>query len=405
MHRRQVLTALAGIAAKVSLPALADQTGPAGQSAGVASTEILIGQTAPYSGPASSWATIARAQAAYFRKLNESGGIHGRKIRFLSIDDAFNPAKTVEATRRLVEQDGVLLIFNSIGSPTSAAVRRYLNNKGVPQLFVGAGENQWGDPRSYPWTMGFQQTTHFEGKALGHYLRKHHPRMRVAALYINDDSGKELLAGLRDGLGEDARRMLVAAQSYELHHPTVDSQIISLQASGASVFANFALPKAASQAIRKAYDIGWKPVHYVNYMSNPVGEVLESAGLEKCVGLLSADNLKDPTDPQWREDPAAIEWRTFMRAYFPEGDVNDNSNVYAYNVAQLLEHVLRKCSDDLSRANVMKQATAISNLQLPMQIPGVLVNTGPRDYFPLEQLRMMRFDGSRWIPFGEVITP
>lgn len=405
MHRRIVLKALASFTSGFALPSLATRQSISNQSLGVTDTEILIGQTAPYSGPASSWATIARAQAAYFRMLNERGGINGRRIRFMSVDDAFNPAKTVEATRRLVEKDGVLLIFNSIGSPTSAAVRHYLNGKGIPQLFVGAGENNWGDHKRFPWSMGFQQTTHFEGKALGHYLGKHYLQSRVAALYINDDSGKELLAGLREGLGGHAQRMLVAARSYELHDPTVDSQIISLQASGANVLANFALPKAASQAIRKSFDIGWKPLHYVNYMSNPVGEVLESAGLERCVGLLSADNLKDPTDKQWQEDPGTIEWRNFMRTYYPEGDVNDNSNVYAYNVAQLLEHVLRKSGDDLSRQNVMKSATDIKNLQLPMQIPGVRINTSSQDYFPLEQLRMMRFDGRKWVPFGEVITP
>ena len=308
-------------------------------------------------------------------------------------------------TRLLVEKEQVLLIFNPIGSSTTNAVRKYLNAKEVPQLFVGAGEETWGDYKHFPWTMGFQQTTHFEGKALGAYLRRNHPKAKVAVLYINDAFGKELLAGLRDGLGQEAPRMLVATASYDLYDPTVDSQIVSLQASGADTFANFALPKAAAQAIRKAYDIGWKPLQYVNYVSNSVGEVLESAGLEKSIGVLSADNLKDPSDTQWDNDPASLEWRAFMRKHYPDGNVNDNSNVYAYNAAQLLEHVLRRCGDNLTRRNVMQQASSIRDLQLPMIIPGVKINTSATDYHPLEQLRMMRFDGKRWVPFGEIISP
>jgi ABC-type branched-subunit amino acid transport system substrate-binding protein len=337
--------------------------------------------------------------------LNANGGINGRRIHFISLDDAYSPAKTVEMTRLLVEKEQVLLIFNPIGSATINAVRSYLNSRGIPQLFVGGGEEKWGDYRHFPWTMGFQQTTRFEGRALGIYLRRNHPAAKVAVLYINDDLGKELLAGLHDGLGQEASRILAATASYDLHDPTVDSQLIALHASGADTLANFAMPKAAAQAIRKAYDIGWKPLQYVNYVSNSVGDVLAAAGLEKSIGVLSADNLKDPSDTQWANDPASLEWRAFMRKYYPDGDVNDSANVYAYNAAQLLEHVLLRCGDDLTRTNVMQQASTIRDLQLPMIIPGVKVNTSRSDYHPLEQLRMMRFDGMRWVPFGNVISP
>jgi branched-chain amino acid transport system substrate-binding protein len=284
---------------------------------GVTDTEIKIGQTAPYRGPMSAWATIGRAQAAYFAKINAEGGIHRRKIEFISLDDAYNPAKTVEQTRRLVERDNVLLIFSPIGSPTNAAVQRYLNTKKVPQLFVGAGDAKFGDPKTYPWTIGFHQTNYTEGKLYATYILQHYPRARIAALYINDDFGKELVGGLRDGLGVRAKQMLIATASYELQDPTVDSQIIALHGAGADTFVNFALPKAAAQAIRKAYDIGWKPVHFINYASNSIGEVLRVAGIEKSIGLLSLDNQKDPTDPRWKDDAALKERLAWMKQYYP----------------------------------------------------------------------------------------
>jgi branched-chain amino acid transport system substrate-binding protein len=370
---------------------------------GVTDTEIKIGQTAPYSGPASAYGTIGRAQAAYFAKINAAGGIGGRKIKLISLDDAHNPAKTVEHIRKLVERDNVLLIFNPIGSPTNAAVQRYLNKKKVPQLFVGAGEARFGDFKRYPWTIGFHQTNLTEGKLYASYILQHRPRARIGVLHINDGFGKELLEGLRAGLGDKAKTMLVATASYELHDPTVDSQIISLQGAGADTLVNFALPKAAGQAIRKAYDIGWKPLHFVNYASNSVGEVLQPAGLEKSTGLISLDNQKDPTDERWKNDPAMNEWIAWMRKYYPRGQIEDSANVYAYTVAQLLVQVLKQCGDDLARENVMRQAANIKDLELPMLLPGIKINTSPSDYYPIEQVRMLKFSGTRWGVFGDVI--
>lgn len=370
---------------------------------GASDTEIKIGQTAPYSGPMSGFGTIGRAQAAYFAMVDAQGGINGRKIKFISLDDGYNPARTVEHVRRLVEQDGVLLIFNPIGAPTNSAIQKYLNAHKIPHLFVGAGDSRFGDFRQFPWTMGFHQTNYAEGKVYATYILEHHPDARIGVLYLNDSYGKELLQGLREGLGARAKTMLVAAESYELQDPTVDSQIASLRASGANVFVNFALPKAATQAIRRAYDIGWRPVQFLNYASGSVSEVLLAAGAQKSLGIISIDNQKDPTDTQWKNDPDLNTWRAWMQRYYPEGDATDNSNVYAYTTAQLLVHVLKQCGDDLTRANIMRQATNLHDIALPLLLPGVKINTGPTDYYPIEQVRLLRFNGERWEMFGEVI--
>ncbi len=370
---------------------------------GVNDTEIKIGQTMPYSGPASSYGTIGRAQAAYFAKINAEGGIRGRKIKFISLDDAYNPSKTVEQIRRLVERDEVLLLFNPVGAPTNAAVQKYLNQRKVPQLFVGAGSARFGDHKRYPWTMGFHQTDYTEGRVYATYILQHHPKAKIGVLYLSDEFGKELLKGLRDGLGKRAKEMLASAESYELQDPTVDSQIISLRAAGADTFVNFALPKAAAQAIRKAYDIGWRPVQFLNYAAASVSEVLQPAGFEKSIGIISIDNQKDPTDAQWKDDPALKVWQAWMRQYFPDGDPNDNSNIYAYTLAQLIVHVLQQCGDDLTRENVMRQAASIKDLELPLLLPGIKINTSPTDYYPIEQVRLLRFNGTRWEMFGDVI--
>jgi branched-chain amino acid transport system substrate-binding protein len=370
---------------------------------GVSDTEIMIGQTAPYSGPMSGWGTIGSAQLAYFAKINAEGGVRGRKIKFISLDDAYNPAKTVEHIRRLVERDQVLLIFNPIGAPTNAAVQKYLNQRKVPQLFVGAGDAKFGDPRRYPWTMGFHQTNYTEGRIYATYILKHHPQAKIGVLYLNDDYGKELLKGLQDGLGGRSKEMLVATASYELQDPTVDSQIISLHGEGADTFVNFALPKAAAQAIRKIYDMGWHPTHFLNYAAGSVSEVLLPPGPNKSIGIISIDNQKDPTDPQWKNDPALKEWLTWMHQYYPQGNTDDNSNVYAYTLAQLLVHVLKQCGDDLTRENVMRQAANIKDLELPMLLPGIKINTSPTDYYPIEQVRFLRFNGTRWEMFGDVV--
>ena len=370
---------------------------------GVSDSEITIGQTMPYSGPASSYGTIGRAQAAYFAKINAEGGIGGRKIKLISLDDGYNPTKTVEQVRRLVEHDGVLLIFNPQGTPTNTAIQRYLNQHKVPQLFVGAGDSKFGDPKRYPWTMGFHQTNYTEGKLYASYILQNYPTAKIGVLYLNDDFGKEMLKGLREGLGEHGKKMLVGAQSYDLQDPTVGSQIISLRAAGADTFLNFAFPKAATQAIRKAYDIGWRPLQFLSYVSGLVSEVLVPAGTEKSIGIISIDNQKDPTDQQWKGDPALKDWLAWMHKYYPRGNTEDNSNVYAYTLAQLLVHVLNKCRDDLTRENVMRQAANLKDLELPMLLPGIKINTSPTDYYPIEQVRLLRFNGMRWEMFGDVI--
>ena len=370
---------------------------------GVSDTEIAIGQTAPYSGPVSSFGTIGRAEAAYFAKINAEGGIRGRKIKFISLDDGFNPAKTVEQVRRLVEHEQVLLIFNPIGDPTNAAIQKYLNQHKVPQLFVGAGDARFGDPKHYPWTMGFHQNAYIEGMLYARYILGQYPKAKISVLYVNDNFGKQLLKGLREELGQRAKEMLVGAESYELQDPTVDSQIISLRAAGADTFVNGAMPKAAAQAIRKIYDIGWHPTHFLNYTAGSVSEVLQPAGLKKSIGIISVDNQKDPTDQQWKDDPALKDWLAWMRQYYPRGNPEDNSNVYGYTLAQLMVHVLKQCGDDLTRENVMRQAANLKNLALPMLLPGIKINTSPTDYYPIEQVRLLRFNGMRWEMFGDVI--
>lgn len=372
---------------------------------GASDTEIRIGGTAPYSGPASGWGTTGRAQAAYFAKINAEGGINGRKIKLISLDDGYNPTRTVEQTRRLVEKDQVLLIFGSIGSPTNAAVQKYLNRKKVPQLFLGVGDSKFGDPKRYPWTMGFQQTAYSEGRLAAKYLQLNHPNAKIGVIYVYDGWGKELLAGLKDALAGNAGVEIVKEVSYHLDDPTVDSQVVSLYGTRADVLVNLAMPKAAAQVIRKVHDLNWKPAHFINYVSSSPADVLRAAGFDKSIGLISVDNMKDPSDKQWENDAALKEWLAWMKQYYPAGDVTDTANVYGYNQAQTLVHVLRQCGDDLTRENVMRQAASIKNLQLPMVIPGVKINTSATDYYPIEQLRFQRFDGERWVPFGDVISP
>ncbi len=363
---------------------------------GASDTEIRIGSTVPYSGPASDWGTIGRAHAAYFAKINAEGGIKGRMIKLISLDDGYNPARTVEQTRRLVEKDQVLLIFASIGSPTNAAVQKYLNKKKVPQLFLGVGDSKFGDHKRYPWTMGFQQSAYSEGRLAGKYLQLNYPNTKIGVIYVYDGWGKELLAGLKDALAGTASVKIVKEVSYNLEDPTVDSQVVSLYGTRADVLVNLAMPKAAAQIIRKTHYLGWKPVHFLNYAANSPGDTLRAAGFDKSIGLISVDNMKDPTDKQWERDAALNEWLAWMEQYYPAGDVTDTANVYGYNQAQLLVHVLRQCGDNLSRENVMRQAANIKNLQLPMMIPGVKFNTSATDYYPIEQVRFQRFDGERW---------
>jgi branched-chain amino acid transport system substrate-binding protein len=371
---------------------------------GASDSGIKIGNIMPYSGPASSYGVIGKTEAAYFNKINDEGGINGRKIDFISYDDGYSPPKTVEQARRLVESDGVLLIFQSLGTPTNTAIHKYMNAKKVPQLFVATGAVKWGDPKHFPWTMGWQPNYQSEGRIYAQYVLEHHPKGKIAILYQNDDYGKDYVKGLKDGLGDKAKTMVVAEAPYETADPTIDSQIVSLRASGADILFDVATPKFAAQAIRKVAEIGWKPVHILNNVSNSVGGVLQPAGLGNSRGVLSTGYLKDPTDPAWQNDPGYKDWAAFMDKYYPDGDKTNVSTVFGYTVAQTMVQVLKQCGDDLTRANVMKQAASLKNLELPMLLPGIKINTSATDFFPIEQEQMMRFSGERWELFGPVMS-
>jgi branched-chain amino acid transport system substrate-binding protein len=378
-------------------------TGPvAAQGPGVTATEIRIGNTNPYSGPASAYGTLGKTIAAYVRKLNDEGGINGRKINFITYDDAFSPPKTTEMTRRLVEQDQVLLIFQATGTASNSAIHKYMNQRKIPQLFISTGATKFGDPKDFPWTMPFNPSYQAEARIYAQYILKNVPDAKIGVLYQNDDYGKDLLKGLKDGLGEAAKKHIVMEQTYEVTDPVVDSQVVNLKNSGANVFMNITLAKAAVQSIKKAHDIGWRPVHIINLNAASIGSVLKVAGLEISKGLITALYLKDPTDPQWKDDPATRDWYAFMKKYYPEGNADDTNNVYALLAAQTLAHVLKQCGSDLSRANVMKQAASIKDLSLPQLLPGIKINTSPTDYFPIEQLQLGKFDGQRWVLFGAV---
>jgi branched-chain amino acid transport system substrate-binding protein len=398
--RRSILAAAPGAVALAALPArAAKKYGP-----GVTDTEIKIGNTCFYSGPASSYGTFGKCEAAYFRMINDRGGVKGRRIDFISYDDAYSPPKTVEQTRRLVEQDDVLLILNPLGTPTNTATRHYLNEKKVPQLFVGTGASKWNDPKHFPWTMGWLPTYLSEGRAYAAYILATKPDAKVGVLYQNDDGGKDYLRGVTEGLGSKADSMIVLAASYETTDPTVDSQIIEMRAKGVDVFVDIAIPKFAAQAIRKAAEIKWKPLHILIGVANSVAATLKPAGLENSIGVISDFILKDPTDPQWRDDPGYKDWVAFMDKYYPGGDKIDIFNVAAPCFAQTFIQVLKQCGDDLTRENIMRQAANLHDLALPMLLPGITINTSPTDFAPIKQIRMARFDGRRWQLFGPLIS-
>jgi branched-chain amino acid transport system substrate-binding protein len=372
---------------------------------GATDSEIKVGNIMPYSGPLSVYALIGRTEAAYFRKLNDEGGINGRKINFISYDDAFSPPKTVEQARKLVESDEVLLIFQSLGTPTNNAIQKYLDQKKVPQLFVATGATKFGDPKNFHYTMGWAPTYQTEGRIYARYILKNLPQGRIGILYQNDDSGRDYLKGLKDGLGEEAaKRMIVAELPYDPTDPTVDSQIVSLKTLGADIFFDEASPKFAAQAIRKAAEIGWKPVLLLASISNSVGSVLKPAGLDNSKGVLSTNYLKDPTDPAWKDDPAIREWAAFMDKYLPDGDKTSTFSVYGYATAQTLAQVLRQCGDELTRENVMKQAAALRDLEIGVLLPGIKINTSPTDYYPIEQMQMSRFNGDYNELFGPAMS-
>jgi branched-chain amino acid transport system substrate-binding protein len=398
MELRRVVVLLLTLAIAVGLLGVPAQA----QTPGVTATEIKIGNTNPYSGPASAYGTIGKVIAAYFKKVNDEGGINGRKINFVTLDDGYSPPKTVEMVRRLVEQDQVAFVFQTLGTPTNSAIHKYMNQEKVPHLFVATGATKWGDPKNFPWTMGWQPTYQTEGHIYAQYVLKNVPDAKIGILYQNDDYGKDYVKGLKDGLGDAAKKLIVMEQTYETTDPTIDSQIVNLKNSGANVFYNVTIPKFAVQAIKKAHDIGWKPLHLLNSVSQSVGVVLKPAGLDASRGLITVFSLKDPTDPQWKNDQGYKDWLAFMKKYYPEGNTDDTFNVYGYTVTQTLVHVLKQCGNDLSRANIMKQAASIKDLSLPLLLPGIKVNTSPTDFYPIEQEQLARFDGERWALFGEI---
>ncbi|MGY4282316.1 branched-chain amino acid transport system substrate-binding protein [Bradyrhizobium sp. LM2.7] len=371
---------------------------------GASDTEIKIGNIMPYSGPASAYGVIGKTEEAYFRKINAEGGINGRKINFISYDDAYSPPKTVEQARKLVESDEVLLIFQSLGTPSNSAIQKYMNSKKVPQLFVATGATKWNDSQNFPWTMGWQPNYQSEARIYAKYILQKMPNAKIAVLYQNDDYGKDYLKGIKEGLGAKAASMIVAEESYETSEPTIDSHIVTLKATGADVFFNITTPKFAAQAIKKNAEIGWHPTHFLNNVSVSIGSVMKPAGFEASQGIVSSNYYKDPTDPQWKDDPAMKAWNEFLDKYYPEANRTDSSVMYGYIVAQALVHVLKACGDDLTRANVMKQAASIKDFEPAGLLPGIKANTGPTDFAPLSQLQLMRFKGESWELFGDVLS-
>jgi branched-chain amino acid transport system substrate-binding protein len=392
--------ALAGLlAASVATAASAQKK----YDPGATDTEIKVGNIMPYSGPASSYATIGKTEDAYFKKINSEGGINGRKINFISYDDGYNPAKTVEQARKLVESDEVLLIFNSLGTANNTAIQKYMNTKKVPQLFVSTGAAKWNDPKNFPWTMGWQPNYQVEARIYAAYILKNHPGKTIGVMYQNDDFGKDYVIGLREGLGDQANKLIVVEASYETTSPTVDSQVVQIKSANPDIFVNISTPKFAAQAIKKLGELKWTPVHFLTNVSVSVGSVMKPAGYENGQGVLSAAYLKDPKDPQWKDDAGLNEWRAFMTKWYPEGDQEDAATVFAYGVAKGLEQVLRQCKDDLTRENIMRQAANL-NFEIGIYLPGTRIKTSPADFAPLEQLQMMRFKGESWELFGPLMS-
>jgi len=396
MRKSLLLTLIAALGLAVAL-------GPAAaQTPGVTATEIKVGNTNPYSGPASAYGTIGKAIGSYFKKVNDEGGVNGRKINYITYDDSYSPPKAVEMIRKLIEQDEVALLFQTLGTPTNSAVHKYMNQQKVPHLFVATGATKWNDPKNFPWTMGFQPNYQTEGRIYAAYILKNFPDAKIGVLYQNDDYGKDYRKGLHDGLGEAAKKMIVLEQTYEVTDPTIDSQIVNLKNSGATVFFNVTIPKFAVQAIKKAHDIGWKPAHFLNNVSSSLATVLKPAGLEASKGLVTALYMKEITDPQWRNDKGFQDWVAWMKKYYPEGALDDQANAYAYIAAQAMTQVLKQCGSDLSRENILKQAANLRNVEFSLLLPGIKVNTSPTDHAPIEQEQLAKFDGERWVLFGEI---
>jgi len=371
---------------------------------GVTDAEIKIGQTMPYSGPASAYGVIGRTEAAYFKMINEQGGINGRKINLISLDDAYSPPKTVEQVRRLVEEEQVAFLFQTLGTPPNAAIRQYCNDNKVPQLFVATGAAMFSDPQHFPWTMGYNPNYQTEAHIYGKHILATKPDAKIAVLYQNDGFGKDYLIGLKDALGADHAGMVVKEASYETSEPTVDSQVVTLQGSGADVFLIAATPKFAAQAIRKSFDIGWTGLRIVSTVSNSITSVLKPAGLEKSKGLIDAYYGKDPNDPRWKNDPGMKEWTAFVAKYMSPTELNDANATYGFGAAATMVQVLKQCGADLSRENIMKQAANLKDLELPLLLPGMKINTSPTNFSPIRQMQLATFNGENWELFGDLLT-
>jgi ABC-type branched-subunit amino acid transport system substrate-binding protein len=401
LTRRSILAGTGALAFTVPLLspriARAKNYGP-----GVTDSEIKIGNTGPYSGPASSYSAVPKSQVAYWKMINDQGGINGRKINFISYDDAYTPPKTVEMVRKLVEQDEVLLVASPLGTPTNSAIWQYMNQKKVPQLFVATGATKWDDPKGHPWTIGWQPNYQSEGRIYATYILKEKPSAKIGVLYQNDDFGKDYLRGVKDGLGDKATMIIVEA-TYETTDPTVDSQIVDMKAKGIDVFVNTAIPKFAAQAIRKAAEIGWTPLHILSSIGSSVGATLKPAGFENAKDIVSDFYLKDPSDPKWVDDAGFKTWVAFMDKYLPEADKSDGGYVAGSSLAAMTAQVLKQCGDELTRENVMKQAANLHDFTVPMLLPGITANTSPTDFAPVKQVQMAKFDGQRWNLFGELL--
>jgi ABC-type branched-subunit amino acid transport system substrate-binding protein len=401
MKKRQfALTALCISLIGFALPAAAQKK----YDPGASDTEIKIGQTMPYSGPASAYGTIGKVQAAYFKQLNEQGGVNGRKINFISLDDGYSPPKTVEMIRRLVEQDEVLLTLGTLGTPSNTAIHKYMNTKKVPHMFLATGASKWNDPKNNPWTIGFNPNYHSEGKLYAQHILANKPNAKIAVLMQNDDYGKDYFNGFKEGLGAKAASMIVSQATYEVTDPTIDSQIVTLKGSGADTFFNITTPKFAAQAIRKVSDVGWKPTHYLNQVSASVGSVLKPAGLDVSVGLISMNYIKEGADSRWDNDPTMKDFKALIKKYAPEVSADDGNATYGYAVAQMMVQVLKQAGDNLTRENVMKQAASIKDFQVPMALPGVLASTSPTDFALFQTMQLVKFDGKTWVEFGKPVA-
>jgi ABC-type branched-subunit amino acid transport system substrate-binding protein len=399
-YRLAVLSATIVVLMATSTGALAQKK----YDTGATDTEIKIGNIMPYSGPASAYGVEGKTEAAYFNKINAEGGINGRKVKFISYDDAYSPPKTVEQARKLVESDEVLLIFNPLGTASNAAIQKYMNEKKVPQLFVGSGAKKWNDPKQFPWTMGWAPNYQSEGRIYAKYILKERPTGKIGILYQNDDYGKDYVKGIWDGLGPKAASMIIAERSYEISNPTIDPHVVALKSEGADIFISITTPKFAAQSIKKVAELAWKPLFILNGVAASTGTVMKPAGLENGQNIISATYAKDPTDPQWKDDVGIRNFDAFLSKYFPEGNREDQNAMTGYNVAQTMVYVLEKCGDDLTRANIMKQAAGIKSLQLEGLLPGVTINTSATDFAPIKQFQLRKFKGERWELFGDVVS-